>query len=388
MPALWQSALLSTPQININLVTQDSMLVEYESVSGAINYTVKVAHLDMIEQNITSTDISVPVKGLLPGRVYSISVYVMYVEGISQASGVYQQITVPDNLTNLLVHNVTSYSLNVIWTLAAYGQVSTLVKISREHTGTDHRESIPEQTVTTNSTHFSNLLAGTNYTVSVQSQNAAGLSAQSTFSFQTAPDKPEIVKIVAAHTSLNISFDATQGAVLYRVTISSNLAKDTTSTYAYFDGLNDGMQYSVSVEAFSPNQPVLGVLSSHPSDPIPVSTYTNSCTPNPCWNGRCSVDENNYTCECEAGFTGRNCSIDIDDCSPNPCVNSTECNDRVNDYQCVCTPGFEGKNCEKSYDDCRNTTCSSFECVDGFRSYTCLCKNGYSGEECEISKKI
>nr|XP_026690955.1 uncharacterized protein LOC100184291 isoform X3 [Ciona intestinalis] len=373
-------ALLSTPQIKITDITQFSMLVEYEPVSDAIYYTVKVAHVDMVEKNITSTNISVPVNGLLPGRDYSISVYVMYVEGISQASDVHQQITVADNLTNLLVYDVTSYSINVIWTLAAYGQVSTLVKI--------FPGSVPEQTVTTNSTHFSNLLAGTNYTVSVQSQNAAGLSAPTNFSFQTAPGKPENVRIVTAHTSLNISFDAMQGAVLYRVTISPNLAKNTTSTHVSFHGLNDGMQYTVSVVAFSPNQLVLGVISSLPSDPISISTYINSCTPNPCMNGKCSVDKNNYTCECEAGFTGRNCSIDIDDCSPNPCVNSMDCIDRVNDYQCDCTPGFVGKNCEKSYDDCHNVSCNSFECVDGFLSYTCNCKNGYSGKNCEIEPSI
>nr|XP_026690957.1 uncharacterized protein LOC100184291 isoform X5 [Ciona intestinalis] len=373
-------ALLSTSQINIIDVTQFSMLVKYNPVPDAIYYIVKVAYLDTIEQNKTTTNISVPVNGLLPGRVYSVSVYVMYVEGISQASDVHQQITVADNVTNLFVYNVTSSALNVRWALSAYGHNSTLVKI--------FPDSVPERTVTTNSTHFSNLLAGTNYTVSVQSQNAAGLSAPTTFSFQTAPGKPENVRITTAHTSLNISFDAMQGAVLYRVTISHNLAKNTTSTYVYFDGLNDGMQYTVSVVAFSRNQLVLGVLSSLPSDPISISTYINACKPSPCVNGSCLINKNNYTCECEAGFTGMNCSIDIDDCSPNPCVNSMDCIDRVNDYQCDCTPGFVGKNCEKSYDDCHNVSCNSFECVDGFLSYTCNCKNGYSGKNCEIEPSI
>ena len=39
--------------------------------------------------------------------------------------------------------------------------------------------------------------------------------------------------------------------------------------------------------------------------------------------------------------------LDVDDCSPNPCVNG-QCIDGVNSYECECTPGYRGKNCETS----------------------------------------
>ena len=32
-----------------------------------------------------------------------------------------------------------------------------------------------------------------------------------------------------------------------------------------------------------------------------------------------------YSCTCAVGWTGRNCEINIDDCSPNPCQNGGTC---------------------------------------------------------------
>ena len=38
---------------------------------------------------------------------------------------------------------------------------------------------------------------------------------------------------------------------------------------------------------------------------------------------------------------------DIDDCVPNPCENDGSCVDGVNDYTCICESGFQGKNCSE-----------------------------------------
>ena len=37
---------------------------------------------------------------------------------------------------------------------------------------------------------------------------------------------------------------------------------------------------------------------------------------------------------------------DIDDCSPNPCLNGGVCTDKVNDYSCSCKGDWGGKNCQ------------------------------------------
>ena len=36
---------------------------------------------------------------------------------------------------------------------------------------------------------------------------------------------------------------------------------------------------------------------------------------------------------------------DIDDCDDQPCQNGGNCTDAVNDYTCNCVAGYSGKNC-------------------------------------------
>ncbi|XP_078585863.1 uncharacterized protein LOC144867674 [Branchiostoma floridae x Branchiostoma japonicum] len=76
---------------------------------------------------------------------------------------------------------------------------------------------------------------------------------------------------------------------------------------------------------------------------------------NPCVNGgRCVGPEDDpdcqdqsrsdgfhdYTCNCTAGFEGRYCEINPNDCVPNPCPQNYTCIDQVNGYVCHCEPGW------------------------------------------------
>ena len=40
-------------------------------------------------------------------------------------------------------------------------------------------------------------------------------------------------------------------------------------------------------------------------------------------SGRCIDGINNFTCICDAGYEGKTCDIDYDDCSSSPCVHGT-----------------------------------------------------------------
>ena len=79
-------------------------------------------------------------------------------------------------------------------------------------------------------------------------------------------------------------------------------------------------------------------------------------------------------------FEGDNCETNIDDCDPDPCLNSGQCIDLTNDYKCTCNPGFTGKNCESCTDgrlSCQSES-NEINCVlhdDYCKNNTIKCTN-------------
>lgn len=61
-----------------------------------------------------------------------------------------------------------------------------------------------------------------------------------------------------------------------------------------------------------------------------------------CDHGTCSALG---VCECEPGFEGDTCSVDIDDCVDVDCGQGT-CIDDVAGFACACEPGWEGDACD------------------------------------------
>ncbi len=110
---------------------------------------------------------------------------------------------------------------------------------------------------------------------------------------------------------------------------------------------------------------------------------------------------------CRAGFTGRLCEININECLSQPCQNGGTCQDRENAYLCFCSKGtagayftvmgkhfysclsklyskfyflLTGANCEVNLDDCQSNPCDFGRCIDKINGYECACELGYTGE--------
>jgi slit protein 2 len=117
-------------------------------------------------------------------------------------------------------------------------------------------------------------------------------------------------------------------------------------------------------------------------------------------NAKCMDHFSYYTCDCAPGYSGENCTIDIDDCQNHICQNGGTCIDGVNDYICKCPEGYTGKFCEGNpiavmmypqTSPCQNHECKHGVCLQPNPSssdYICKCSPGYSGKRCEYLTSI
>ncbi|KAM4028087.1 cubilin isoform 1-T1 [Anomaloglossus baeobatrachus] len=73
---------------------------------------------------------------------------------------------------------------------------------------------------------------------------------------------------------------------------------------------------------------------------------------NPCVNGVCKPGISSYICECHSGWSGDNCTENINECASNPCRNGGICTDGTGGYTCNCTSGWTGFHCETQTQAC------------------------------------
>ncbi|KAL4219090.1 DNA repair protein Rad9 [Mactra antiquata] len=111
------------------------------------------------------------------------------------------------------------------------------------------------------------------------------------------------------------------------------------------------------------------------------------CLSAPCQNGAKCIDLiGQYSCVCQPGFTGNNCEIDIDDCAVQPCFNGGTCIDAVNAFSCNCVPGYTGTICQIEINECESNPCQfNGTCTDELNSYQCDCIPGITGINCETN---
>ncbi|NXG14871.1 SNED1 protein, partial [Grallaria varia] len=120
------------------------------------------------------------------------------------------------------------------------------------------------------------------------------------------------------------------------------------------------------------------------------SNTTSVClTLRPCLNGGkciedCITGNPSYTCSCLAGFTGKRCHVDVDECLSHPCQNGATCLNGAGSFTCRCPPGFRGNNCETAEAPCENRVCQNGgRCQVVNRTVSCLCQPGYTGMDCQ-----
>jgi len=115
-------------------------------------------------------------------------------------------------------------------------------------------------------------------------------------------------------------------------------------------------------------------------------------------NGTCGTnsycDCGSKTCQCEAGFGGEQCSIDL--CSAARCGPHGHCSARylgpssllpvTSDKACICEDGWSGLLCNLNPCLEKGETCNgNGTCLAVGTDTICECEDGYSGDKCEVS---
>ena len=113
----------------------------------------------------------------------------------------------------------------------------------------------------------------------------------------------------------------------------------------------------------------------------------NECQSYPCANGGTCHDlvGGFYLRLCRWMGPVDQCEINKDDCLGKPCLNAGSCIDGQRSYTCKCQPGFTGHDCEINVNECLSNPChNQSHCIDGINSFTCICKKGTKGTFCQI----
>lgn len=112
----------------------------------------------------------------------------------------------------------------------------------------------------------------------------------------------------------------------------------------------------------------------------------------PCLYGICQdTGANEFHCECEPGWTDKNCDLNRNECNiatgDNPCHRFATCTDTPGSYSCRCNIGFTGNGITDCTDisDCVGQCVNGF-CVDlGVNDYRCECDRGYKDKKCDFN---
>uniref|UniRef100_A0A452V555 Growth arrest-specific protein 6 n=1 Tax=Ursus maritimus TaxID=29073 RepID=A0A452V555_URSMA len=116
-----------------------------------------------------------------------------------------------------------------------------------------------------------------------------------------------------------------------------------------------------------------------------VQNLPDQCSPNPCDKVGTHVCQDlmgNFYCQCRAGWGGRLCDRDVNECGQQNGGCNHICSNKPGSFHCACHSGYalspDGRTCQ-DVDECANgDACGEARCRNLPGSYSCLCDEGYA----------
>ncbi|XP_076447884.1 uncharacterized protein LOC143284776 isoform X2 [Babylonia areolata] len=114
------------------------------------------------------------------------------------------------------------------------------------------------------------------------------------------------------------------------------------------------------------------------------TTDIDECQTSVCYhNATCSNQPGWYSCDCPQGYAGQNCDLVDSMCHSSPCQNGGTCTGTMQGYNCTCPVEWQGQNCETQVDFCQSSPClNNATCYATLGNYTCACALGWTGYHC------
>ncbi|CAF4370897.1 unnamed protein product [Rotaria sp. Silwood2] len=180
--------------------------------------------------------------------------------------------------------------------------------------------------------------------------------------------------------------------------VYSNRPKNQTKNYGIHINIYEKISLNYRGSLFFPIKfsflPVhrLSLIIDIPSDNINIE----SCSNNPCTNGKCikylNNKQNKIFCQCNEGWSGGYCTIEHSSrCSPDSLYIGVSSN---NQSICICPINKFGSRCLLNNTICQNN--ENLACQNGGqciptdeymisnKKFVCICRKGYTGDRCEI----
>ncbi|XP_029699963.1 protein jagged-1b isoform X2 [Takifugu rubripes] len=111
------------------------------------------------------------------------------------------------------------------------------------------------------------------------------------------------------------------------------------------------------------------------------------CDRRPCGHGAtCQEIPGGFRCLCPPGWTGRTCQLDTNECEMNICVHARSCHNLIGGYLCDCLPGWVGPNCDIRNSSCQDLCQNNGQCEDLVSGSRCMCPPGFSGTYCQNTR--
>ncbi|XP_014677224.1 PREDICTED: protein crumbs-like [Priapulus caudatus] len=170
-----------------------------------------------------------------------------------------------------------------------------------------------------------------------------------------------------------------------------NVLLDSVVVGAGFKGCLEEVRVGTVLLPFFPDDEIGSLsaerlLASFP-DGAPVTPCVGEpvCTVEPCGDhGTCHDLWNMFECDCDVGFEGDVCDVNIDDCVGHACENGATCVDGIANYTCLCVDGYTGDRALLLvFVAAEIGRVNAYSNVLVFISFNCTCVPGYEGIVCE-----